>query len=299
MATTTNVTAGYTGEQAGEILIQAYKKSDTISKGCITVLPNVLGSGFLPKLSYSASQVAYTCGWSPAGTLTYLDKEVVVKKFKIDEEICKDNFANTFQAQQLNFLDADGAIPTTIQAAILEAMTSNLGAIIDDQIWNGDNTANEYNGLLTQFLADAAVVDVDFAAATDKSNVVGQLEQMVSGLLPAIDGDEDVVIAVSKDFAKAYKSAQASMGNNTTVGDKELNYLGYRIESIGGLPSSTAVMYRVKNVAFLTGMESNINEVRISDDETRLDGNLRTKIAYTGNVGYSFGEEIVWGRVIA
>ena len=86
------------------------------------------------------------------------------------------------------------------------------------------------------------------------------------------------------------------MGLNTTVGTKEMDYLGTRLESIGGLPANNIVAYRVKNLGFLTGIESDMNEVRISDDETRLDGNVRTKITFTAGVGYSFGSEIVYYR---
>ena len=60
--TTTN--AKFVGVQAGEIFITAFKQSDTISKGAITVLPNVIGSGYLPKLTYSSGLVDYAwMGW--------------------------------------------------------------------------------------------------------------------------------------------------------------------------------------------------------------------------------------------
>ena len=49
--TSTTVTSRYNGALAGEILGQALLKSDTIEKGMITVLPNILGTGALPKIS--------------------------------------------------------------------------------------------------------------------------------------------------------------------------------------------------------------------------------------------------------
>jgi len=284
--------------EAAEVLVQAYKKVDTINKIMITVLPNVVGTAVLPRVSYAAAQTAYTCGFTPIGGLTYIDRVITPKKFKVDEEICKDEFASTVQAYQAGIFESDGPIPEDILSAILDAMTSSLGAIIEDQIWNGANGANDFFGLLPQWLADAAVIDIDFPAALTKANVVAAIEQVYDAIPAALYGEPDVVMGVSYNVAKLYSEAQASMGNNTTVGMKDLNFAGIRMESLGGLPTDTVVAYRVKNVVFATGLNNEWNQVRVSDDEDRLDGNIRTKIAYTGAVGYSFGAEIVWGRVI-
>ena len=296
MATTNTVTAGYNGSQAGEIFVQAFKKADTINKGCITVLPNVIGSGFLPTLTYTDGITAYSCGWNPTGTIVYNDKEVATKKYQIQGELCKDKFHQTFQAQAAGLFAADNAIPTSIQDAILLAMVDNMSAIVDSQIWQGNGSANQFAGLLNQFTADTAVIDVIFTGATSKSNVVSRFEVMLDGVIAEVEDENDLVFMVSKNVGKSYKQAQADMGLNTTVGAKEMDYLGYRVESLGGLPADTIVVARVLNLGFLTGLESDLNEVRISDDETRLDGNVRTKMTFSAGVGYSDGALIVYGR---
>ena len=290
------VNAGYAGALAGEIFVQAFKKADTISKGCITVLPNVIGSGFLPKLSYTAGLAAYSCGFSATGDVTYTDKEVEAKKYKIEHELCKDEFHQTFQAQAAGLFGAQNDIPSTIQEAILLAMVNNMGAIVDTQIWQGNGTSAQFNGLLKQFTADTEVIDVSGTTVT-KANVIAELDKVYNALPDEIEGDEDVVFVASKNVTKAYKQAIASLYGQTPNGDKELDYLGIRLESIGGLPSNTIVAYRVKNVGFVTGLESDMNSVSVKDmDESDLSGNIRTKIVFTGGVGYSFGAEIVYYR---
>lgn len=290
------VNAGYAGALAGEIFVQAFKKADTISKGCITVLPNVIGSGFLPKLSYTAGLAAYSCGFSATGDVTYTDKEVEAKKYKIEHELCKDEFHQTFQAQAAGLFGAQNDIPSTIQEAILLAMVNNMGAIVDTQIWQGNGTSAQFNGLLKQFTADTEVIDVSGTTVT-KANVIAELDKVYNSLPDEIEGDEDVVFVASKNVTKAYKQAIAALYGQTPNGDKELDYLGIRLESIGGLPSNTIVAYRVKNVGFVTGLESDMNSVSVKDmDESDLSGNIRTKIVFTGGVGYSFGAEIVYYR---
>lgn len=296
MATILTKSIGYAGALAGEIFVQAFKKADTIDKNAITVLPNVIGNGYLPKISRTLDVKGATCGWNPTGTVGYEDKLVATKRLQVQDEICNADFAATFQAQTQGLFSANSEIPTSIQDALLLSMIEGLGAKVDSLIWNGLNNANEPNGLLPQFIADATVQKVTILAVT-KANVVAEIEKVYNAVIAEVEDDETLVMAVSKNVAKSYKQAQASMGMNSTVGDKELDYLGVRMESIGGLPANSIVIYRVKNVAFLTGLQDDMNEVRISGDESRLDGQTRTSITFSMGVGYSFGSEIVYGKL--
>jgi hypothetical protein len=297
MATTLSVNAEYAGALAGDIFVQAFKKSDTISKGAITVLPNNIGTGYLPKLSYSADLVPYVCGFEGNGTVNYTDKEVVLRKFKIEDQLCKDEFHQTFQAQAAGLFSANNEIPQTIQEAILEAMVNNAGAKVDYAIWQG--VSGSLTGLLDQFLADATVVDVSGSAVT-ATNAIAEIGKVYTAIPAEIEDETDLVIVASRNVGKAYKQAQAALTSvGTPVGNKELDYLGTPIITVGGLPSNTILAYRVKNVGFLTGLESDLNDVRVIDTDATLgDGNVRTKMVFEMGVGYSFGAEIVYYRVI-
>lgn len=296
MATTLNVNSGYSGALAGEIFVQAFKKADTIAKGAITVLPNNIGTGYLPKLAYAADLVDYSCGFDGAGSVTYTDKSVTLKKYKIEHDLCKDEFHQTFQAQAAGLFSANNEIPATIQEAILLAMVTNMGAKVDYAIWQG--VSGSLTGLLDQFVADATVIDVSGSAVTPL-NVIAQFQSASNAIPAEIEEESDLIFAVSRNVAKAYKQAQALLLNGSPVGDKELDYLGTSIHSIGGLPTNTIVAYRVKNLGFLTGLEADLNNVHVKDmDETDLSGNIRTKMVFEMGVGYSFGAEVVYQRVI-
>jgi hypothetical protein len=293
MATTVSVNTGFTGALAGELILQAFKKADTIAKQAITVLPNVIGSGYLPKLSYSAGLSAHSCGFTPTGDVGYDEKEVPTKKFKIEHEICKDEFAQTFAAQAAGLVGAMEEIPSSIQEGILLLMVENLAAIVDAEIWNGTNTATSFNGLLGQWDADAAVIGISGSAIT-KASVLVELEKVYNAIPAEIEDEADLVWVVSRDIAKTYKQNQAEQGLNTSVGDKELDYLGHELISVKGLPAGTMAVYRRKNVGFLTGLESDMNEVHVKDlDDSDLSGKIRTKIVFSAGLGYSFGGEIV------
>jgi len=290
MATTTNINSGYAGALAGDIFIQAFKKSDTITKNAITVLPNNIGTGFLPKLEYAADFQDYACGFTPEGEVDYTDVEVTLKKLKIEHELCKDEFHQTFQAQTQGLFGAANEIPSDIQSAILLAIVENLGAKVDNYIWNRATL-----GLIAKMKANGSgVVEVQ-SSAINKGNVVAEVEKAYDAVIDEVMDDEDLVMVTSKKVLKLYKQAVASQGLNTTVGDKELDFLGLRMESIGAITGDQIFIYRVKNLGFLTGLESDLNNVSVKDmDESDLSGTIRTKVVLEIGVGFSFGSEIVF-----
>lgn len=297
MPTTTTVSSQFNGALAGEIFVQAYKKADTIGKGMITILPNVIGNGYLPKIAHSQALAAYSCGWNSTGSVTYTDKLVATKKYEIKDEFCKNDFRSTFEAQAAGLFSASAEIPATIQDAILLAIVNNIGAIVDTQIWQGTGVTGSFAGLLPQFVADADVIDVVGATST-AANVLAELAKVYAVIPEEIYNDPNTVIAVSPGVARNYKQALASgaaYGNFNN--NQSLDYLGIRTESIAGLPANTILAYRTTNVAFLTGLESDINEVRVLDDDFYNGTDLvKTKVVFNAGVGYSFGSEIVYSR---
>ena len=294
MATTLNVTSNYAGVLAGEIFVAAFKKADTINKGLITVIPNVIGSGFLPKIAYTGDISAYACGWDPTGTVAYTEKEVIVKKYQIQHELCKDKFYSSFQAATQGLFGANNDIPADFQTAILGAIVDNMAAKVDYQIWNGNGTTDQFNGLLRQFAtASSGVVLLTASASLSRANVYAELDRVYASVLPEIEGESDLVWVVSNDVARYASQALSGQGFNTGADKLEPAYAGWPLQSVASLPAKTILVYRVRNIGFLTGLQSDVNEVLLSDDQDRLDGNIRTKVVFTGGVGYTYGPEIV------
>jgi len=292
MATNVNVSSSFDGTAHKELFVQLFKKAETIDKGLISLLPNVLGVIKLPKLTYSASFAPASCGWNPNSTINLTEKELTVKKFQLQDEICKDEFAHTFQAQQYGMFSAHAEIPTNIKEAILLQILNVASLGIDNYIWNSTTT-----GLFDQFEADTEVPKIAGVVITPQ-NVVAELDKVYQALVPEMDGEPDVKMVVSRNVMKAYKSAQASMNGNTTVGDKSPDYMGQILESVSNYPANTIAAYRVSNVYFGFGIESDSTNIRISDDESRLDGNVRYDLKTSMGQTYVWGGEIVYYRTV-
>jgi len=294
--TSTTVTSRYNGNLAGEIIGQALLKSDTIEKGLVTVLPNILGTGALPKITHSNTFAAYDCAFAATGTQTYVDKALVTKRFRLDSEHCKGDYRNTFQAELAGDYGNSQGIPATIQEAILAQILADFGKSLDNNIWNGNDGSTQFNGFLTQFAADAEVIDITGTTVT-VANVVSAMTAVYNAIPEAIMGEADVVMVVSPGVARAYKQALASQGLNTFNFDKELDFLGIRVESIGALPSSNIVAYRIKNLAMGTGLESDLNDVKLTDLSDYSNNDIvQATISFNGGVAYYFGAEVVWSR---
>ncbi|MDA6068970.1 hypothetical protein NJT12_04975 [Flavobacterium sp. AC] len=289
MATSVTINTSFDGEASKEIFVQILKSSDTISKNLITVLPNVIGSVKLPTLSYNDTLHDASCGWNPTGTVVLDEKEITTKQFEIKNEYCKKDFAQTFQAQAAGLLSANPQeIPTNIKEAILLQVVQKTALAIDNYIWNSATT-----GLIAQFTADSNVIKVIGATVTS-SNVVAEIGKLYNVTSDEVESDESTVFVVATNVGKAYRIAQASMGMNTTAGAKELDYMGIRLETNTALPANTMLVYRVKNVFFGTGLESDFSNVRLIDhDLVSGDGMVRTVVGLHAGQGYVFGGEIV------
>ena len=290
MATNLTVTSQYAGSLAGEIFVQAFKKSDTIEKNLITVLPNIIGSGNMPQLSYSAELQPYACGWNPDGDVTYNEKNVTLTKFMVEHEMCKEDFSSTFAAQAAGLFSANAEVPQDIQSAILAAIVNNLGEKVDKFIWQGKNTIS---GLSSSLIADTDTIGV-YTEALTKTNVVDALEAVYDAIPEAIVESSDLVMVVSPKVLRLYRQNLSSQGDNTTVSSRELDYLGVRLESVGALSGDKIYAYRTGNLAFMTGLESDLNSVQVKDmDETDLSGQIRSKAVLAMAADYSFADEIV------
>ena len=302
MATTVTVTSNYAGKEAGEIVGQAFKEADTISKGFVTVFPNVNYKLNLRKIAMTGGKREYTCGHVPAGAITLSEKVLEPKKFKDDFEVCKEDFRAQWSEESMGASAHNDSAPKDIMDAILVEKLGQTAEELDDNIWNGDATnADEFDGFLKQFLADATVVDVDLDAITE-ANVEAQLKLALASI-PVDIRRKSLKIGVSPDVYMFYGFWLASKGvANGLGGDANTapKFGKYTIEEINGLPTSTIVIAEPKNLIFATGLLADHNEVRMIDqDDTLLNGKIIGTMVYNAGVGYYNGAEIVWARPIA
>ncbi|MFS4469113.1 hypothetical protein [Maribacter sp. 2210JD10-5] len=292
MPTTTTVTSNYAGVAAGELFGAAFKETNAVQRGLVTFMPNVKHKLSLKKIDYGNGTTDYSCGFTPAGSITLSENQLTIKMLKNDMEVCKDDFRAHW--------DEEGDIMEAVQVEVLASQAEKW----DNDIWNGDSSVDgQFGGLIPQFEADGDVIKANngispAGAAITKTNVLAELEKVTSAFPKQIRKKADFKVLVSSDVALAYE--QYLIANGITAGfggtdQFQSKYSKYMLEEVEALDDNTIIAYRTSNVVVGSSKSNSENELSLVDtSETLLDGNIRGKIVYGADTGYHAGDEIIY-----
>ena len=293
--TTVNINTNYAGEAAGKIFTSIFLKADTLEKGAINVIPNVVGTtAYLRKTYLADGIVDYACGWNPAGTLDLDEKEVKAKKLMLELEICKEVFRQRWSAAQMGFSAWNNEIPADEKEALLLEVAGLIASQVEKDIWNGDGSVNgHFQGILTELATDADSNKVTGVAIT-AANVIEEMGKVLDATPVEVLQHPDFKFAVSTDVYRKYVRALGAANFAQSASDFE----GFELTVLNGLPANSMLTYVKDQMVFLTGLESDLNEIRIKDmDETDLSGNIRVKAVYLAGASYVDGANITWYSV--
>lgn len=300
MPTTVNVSSNYNGKVAGALFLKAWKESDTLKNNLVTIYPNVNSKLSLRKLETTNGRREYTCGHTPAGSITLSEKSVTPVKFKDDFDLCKETFRATWTADDMGASAANDVFPKEILDGIIASKLAEEASYTDDKIWQGVEATDGYDGFLTQFADDEDIITVDGEAIT-KENVIAQLEEAV-GAIPTSIRRKTLNIMVSPDVAQAYNFYLIDKGTVNGLGgnaNTDLIFGKHRLVEVGGLPENTIVIAEQGNLGFATGALEDHNSIAVIDEDSigLLTGKVRGTMVYNVGVIYVYAPEIVWYRI--
>lgn len=300
MPTTVTVGSNYNGKVAGGLFLKAWKEADTLKNNLVTIYPNVNSKLSLRKLETTNGRREYTCGHTPAGSIVLSEKSITPTKFKDDWDICKETCRATWTADEMGASAANDVFPKEILDGIIASKLANEASYTDDNIWQGVEATNGYDGFLTQFADDVNIVTVD-GEAIDKTNVIVELEKAVA-VIPLAIRRRTLNIMVSPDVAQAYNFYLIDKGTTNGLGgnaNTELVFGKHRLVEVGGLPEATIVIAETGNLGFATGALEDHNSIQVVDEDAigLLTGKVRGTMVYNVGVIYVYGPEIVWYRI--
>jgi hypothetical protein len=300
MPTTVTVGSNYNGKVAGGLFLKAWKEADTLKNNLVTIYPNVNSKLSLRKLETTNGRREYTCGHTPAGSITLAEKSITPTKFKDDWDLCKETFRATWTADEMGASAANDVFPKEILDGIIASKLANEASYTDDNIWQGVDATNGYDGFLTQFAADANIITVD-GEAIDKTNVIAELEKAVAAI-PTSIRRRTLNVMVSPDVAQAYNFYLIDKGTTNGLGgnaNTELVFGKHRLVEVGGLPEANIVIAETGNLGFVTGALEDHNSIQVVDEDAigLLTGKVRGTMVYNVGVIYVYAPEIVWYRI--
>ena len=304
MATTTTITSNYAGKTAGGLFLKTFKEADALKNGIATIYEGVNYELWLRKLATTNGRRAYTCGHVPAGSITISEKLLKPKKFKDDFDVCKEDFRALWGEESMGASAYNRTMNKEVSDAIIANKLADNAEDFGAIIWSGvESTDDEFDGFLTQFLADATVIDIDLDAVTE-ANVEAMLKLALAAVPVALQGNSNLKVSVSANVAQAYNFFLASKGITNGLGgnaNTSLVFGDYTLVRDKGLPANTIVIADPKNLAFGTGAFADHNLIEVTDEDSigLQTGKVRGTMVYNAGVSYAYGAEIVYARPIA
>jgi hypothetical protein len=308
MATTTSITTTYAGEFAGEYIAAALLEGATISRGGITVKPNVKLKEVIKKVSTNDIVKDATCDFDATSTITLTEKILQPEEQQVNLQLCKKDFISDWEALSMGF-SAHSNMPSQFSDFLIAHVASKVAQRTEQSIWAGDTSNNgQFDGLTTKLAADAdlpAAQEVAGATVTS-SNVIAELGKIVDAIPSALYGAEDLNVYVSQNIARAYVRALGGFGasglgaaGTNAQGTQwwnngSLSFDGVSLFVANGLADNTAVAAEKSNLFFGTGLLSDHNEIKVID-MADLDGsqNVRVVMRFTAGVQYGIVEDVV------
>lgn len=272
------------------------------SKSELTLIPNVKSKIKLAFSDLGNILQPEDCSFSATGEGSLNQKTMEVCDLKVNLEYCATTFEANYLSLQLRAgSNSEEVMPTSYADYVVNYVAEKVAADLETVLFKGDTATASYplslcDGLVKLLLADADVIDVAATASTIIStNVVGQLDRLLEAVPADVRNQPNFKIFVSQQIAFTYKQAQAStQGGLFLVGDKELNYLGYRLIPTNGLNAKQMIAFNSEKVFFLTDLVSDWDDI-ILIPQRNISGARTERFATSLKFGvnYLYGNEIV------
>ena len=273
-----------------------------VAKSELTLIPNVKSKIKLAFSDLGNILQSDDCTFSATGEGTLNQKTLEVCDLKVNLEYCATTFEANYLSLQLRAgSNSDEVMPNSYAEFVVDYVAEKVASDLEITLFKGDTGTSSYplnlcDGLVKKLLADGSVIDVSATASTiTSSNVVGELNRLLEAVPAEVRNQPNFKIFVSQAIAFSYKQAQAATtGGLFLVGDKELNYLGYRLIPTSGLNAKQMIAFNSDKVFFLTDLTSDWDEVLLIP-QRNISG-ARTERFVTSlkfGVDYLYGAEIV------
>jgi len=296
MATTTSITTTYAGEKASGFISAALLSAPTLDKGGITVKPNVKFKSVMQKLAVGDVIANASCDFTATSTVTLTERYLQPEDFQVNLELCKKDFESDWLSIEQGFSSFD-ELPSSFASYLIGHVAAKVAAKMEVNIWNGaDSNAGEFDGLVALATADSDVIDVTESGATNASNIIERLGNVIDAVPSTIYGNEGLALYISQADARSYVRAQAALGYKDLyhVGQTAMDFEGVKLFVANGLNSGQIIAAEKENLFFGTGLQNDMNEVKLID-LADIDGsqNVRVVMRFSAGVNYAIGSEIV------
>lgn len=273
-----------------------------IAKNELSLIPNVKNKIKLAYSDLGEILQADDCDFTNSGEGTLDQKTMEVCDLKVNLEYCAQTFEANYLSRQMRPGSNTGEVmPASYSEFVVDYIAEKVSSDLEIVMFQGDTGTASYpeklcDGLIKTLSADNTVLTVTASVADiTAANVIDELNKILEKVPAKVRQQANFKIFVSQEIAFAYKQAQAATtGGLFMVGDKELNYLGFRLIPTSGLKAKEAIAFNSEKVFFLTDLVSDFDEITLIP-QRQISG-AKTERFVTSlkfGVDYLYGEEIV------
>ena len=313
-----DITTAYIGEGAAGYIAPAILSADTLANNYVKIHSGVKKALYLSKVDSGAIQAA-TCDFTSVDDdITMTEAILTPTELMRNIQLCKKDFRGTWEALQTGAGFINDRVPPTFQAFLLNHLAEKVQAGIEKAIWRGEynetdgsttggTAVSTFNGLLAKVVAGTPGYENLVAGAFTADNnattgILTHLEDLVSNLPDAIDGDPDTKIYMSRKSLALYQLAMSdvSLGGAVSTraeGDRPASYLGYEIIVPAGFPNDTICAWQTENLHFGTDLTSDYNKAVVVDmTKTDASDNVRVAMRFVGGTQIGFLGDVAVAR---
>lgn len=301
MATTTNITTTYAGQDSKLWVKAALLSGNTLANGGMTIVPNIAYKTTMHKLSTDSLLKDATCDFTALSTVTLSERSLTLEPFQVNLQLCKKDFYATWSAEEMG-LSANKVLAKSFVDYFLAYITEKVAESVEVSIWRGaTGTSGQIDGIMTLLTTDAALPTAQEVAGTTvtSANVVAQLGLIVDAIPAALYGSPDLKIYVSQNIAKAYVRALGGFSvaatSNSGVnaqGTQWYNGQGLTFDGIplfvaNGLAANTAIAAETSNLFFGCGLLNDTNEIKLLD-MSDIDGSMNVRFVMRAGMAVNY-----------
>lgn len=291
MATSTNLTTTYAGQDSKMWVKAAILSGNTLSNGGMTIMPNIAYKAVLHKLLTDGLLKDASCDFSATSTVTKTERFLTLEPFQVNLQLCKKDHLQSWQSEEMGF-SANKVLAKSFADYLLAYVAEKVANSIEVSIWNGTTaTSGQIDGIMTLLTTDAALPAANEVGGTTvtATNVIAELGKIVDAIPAALYGKDDLKIYVSQNIAKAYVRQlggfiAAGVGANGIdnkgtqwYNNGALTFDGIPLFVANGLTANQSIAAQTSNLFFGCGLLNDTNEISVLDMKN-LDGSDNVRI---------------------
>lgn len=294
MATT--VTSNYDGDAIKGYLHAAMLQSDSLGKGLVTVFENVKYKKAMKLISGANIIQGDGCDFDAQGDLTLTERYLQPVRLKVNAKACLTDFVDSYAALDMGASASDNW-SSEVMDAIVKEYSQMIGQSLEQMLWTGVAGANSFDGFET-LLATGTAAHGLTEEAIDDANVLAKLKGIVNAIPQALLGKEDLTIFVAMNVLMAYRNALGGFGVAGYAPNADINltsFNGIKVVGVQGMAADSIIAAQKANLAFGTGLVSDMNDIRILDQRD-IDGsdNVHFVAKFSGSCQVARPTEVVY-----